>query len=199
MLFGGLALAASAAAAHTGPIFEASEAPDAVILQFTLHGMAYFDENVPSVRIYGDGTVEVFRPFRMKDRPAGRFQMHLADQELSDLVLFLFERGALETSTSDVDRLKGAAEDEYRSVHGQAPARPSDSGGFVLRIALERFQRNSDSSPQINFEHVVAVSDAGLFAERYPEHPAFSDLKEVQERFLEYMNHPELVNAPEVP
>jgi hypothetical protein len=165
-----LALAGSAAA-QDDPIFAYSRDPSNLVASLTeWPGELAMEEGGPSVRVFGDGRVEVSYPASMKR--SGRYRARLDRTELDALVGSLCRKGVVEFDAAAARSARRAA------AAGRTELRAStDPATTLIELYLERYAPPAGRGPERRgVARQIRWSGLRQDAEHYPEVAALRDL-----------------------
>lgn len=149
------------------PLFQYSTQASAPLIEYNLmHEMLAEPDAEPLLRIYGDGRVHVHIPAYMKK--AGDYEIKLSSSELDALVLSLSQDGV-------VDFDHGSTRENLRRLNQQRRVATgtlwevSDVTETVIEVNLDRYQRNSASTPVTGLKKRFSWKSLQMDAKRYPE------------------------------
>jgi hypothetical protein len=184
------ALATSSAAEQpVSGALEFSRDAETVVIQFSERPHLLRDPDPgPSLRIYGDGRVEVHRPAYMQ--PAGDFTLTLSPEDLNALVESLVSRRLVDF---DADRVRGqtrAAERTFRAA-GRPLHAVFDDVVTTIEFRLEVYRPGS-GPVQRDVHKKISWSTLRADARRYPQLEEIQDLAFAQRELMQLMQHPDL-------
>jgi hypothetical protein len=194
-------LPAAAAGADPAEVSEVaySRAPSALLVSFKEVYPEFADQDpTPLLRIYGDGTVVVYRPSYMKQ--AGRFEMLLGAAELDALML--------ELASALLPFDPAATRDEIRALEDlvwNAADDPEDLVIFQVADAeVSQFELNIQSFSRSGIQGLVAVQQPvkrqwrGLRydVQNYPELEGLKLLLRAENMLRGLASNPNLVQVP---
>jgi hypothetical protein len=175
------------------PLFEYSRDPDTVVILFDLRGG--LREDVPVLRIYGDGRVLVHRDIKQD------FEMHLSDEEIQIWLRFLYDQGVLtfdaaiiRRSTAEIQRTQNL----QRQSRGEPIASSTlvDVGPTIVEVRLKAFKAPEIDAEQINdFSHAAIWIQPATSAKEFPEIPELARLAEAVDALRELTKHTSLAPA----
>lgn len=176
---------------RTAPVIEYSRDPQAVVISFDVRGD--FRDDVPIVRVYGDGRIHVHRD-RGQD-----FQMWLSHNEMEEWLRFLYDKGIL---TFDVKRIRDSIDTARRErlvdsrTNNSAPesiVRVAGGSIVVIEVFLTAFRPAETSAELVpNFSTRIAWDQPRATSEEFPEVPELADLADVVDAFDRVRTAPEL-------
>ncbi len=158
------------------------------------HGLRSNGPDTPLLRIYGDGSVVVYFP---EYRPnAGEYRMQISQEELTDLVALLSEKGMMTFVEARVKQEKAELENEARALRAQN-GQPvlfsrSDDTLTVIEISLDGYQAAEASQAISDFEKRVAWYGAAHDARQYPSFEEIGNLMDVVSQLMAFTTHSNL-------
>jgi hypothetical protein len=195
-LLAALSLASGAGAqSHTGSAppapqrFAYSRDASIVVVRFAEIVSAIEDPDPgPSLRVYGDGRVQVHYPRYMLR--AGDYTLQLAPAELNQLVGSLISRGLAEFDAPDVRRRK-------RNLEARSDLffESFDAVTTEIELRLERYQPRDGAAPDRRVHKRVTWPALRADAKRHPQIAEIQDLAAAQRELLSLMHRPDLVKV----
>jgi hypothetical protein len=169
--------------------FAYSRDASTVVLRFAEVVSAIEDPDPgPSLRVYGDGRVQVHYPRYMLR--AGDYTLQLAPAELNQLVRSLVSRGLAEFDASGVRRRK-------RNIEAGSDVffESFDAVTTEIELRLERYQPRDGTGPDRRVHKQVAWPALRADAKRHPQIAEIQDLAAAQRELLSLMHRPDLVKV----
>jgi hypothetical protein len=172
--------------------FAYSRDASAVIVRFAeVVGAIEDPDPGPSLRVYGDGRVQVHYPRYMLR--AGDYTLRLAPAELNQLVGSLVSRGLAEFDAPGVRRRKRDLEAGSGLFFESFDAVTTE-----IELRLERYQPRDGAGPERRVHKQVAWRALRADAKRHPQIAEIQDLAAVQRELLSLMRRPDLVKVDQM-
>lgn len=164
-----------------------------VVVAFSEHFAATGDaDRGPSLRVFGDGRVEVHYPRYMKR--AGDWHLQLPTAELRALVGGLVARGVAEFDAAAMQQRKRAKRDEAQAAGSLFAV--FDASTTHIELYLDRYRPADLSKPEIrDLRKVIRWTALRADARRYPGISELAELAAAQTELLAVMERPDLVRA----
>ena len=183
---------------NTEPILEYARDADTVVIM--LDQVGAFRDEVPLLRIYGDGRVLVHR------QTVGDYEMYLSSQEIDVWLRYLYDLGVL---TFDADSVRRATHEILMIRLAEAEARGEtehtitiveDAGPTVIEVCLKAFKPSGTGALRVeNYTHRVVWKLPRFSPHQFPEISEISDFAEAAEALFVLAKHPDLVRLDEDP
>jgi hypothetical protein len=172
------------------PILEYSRDPNSIIVLFDLVGG--MREEIPVLRIYGDGRVLVHRDID-KD-----FEMHLSDEEIKAWLRFLYDHGILKFDGSAIKReIEEIEFERNRSKLSRGEPIQSrkvfDAGLSVIEVNLTAFRPGNAAGQVVNdFSHKASWANPRQSKIEFPEIAELGRFADAVDTLLELSRYREL-------
>jgi hypothetical protein len=166
-----------------------SRDPSTVIVRFAQNVTAIEDPDPgPSLRVFGDGRVEVHYPRYM--RRAGDYTLQLTPGEMNALLRSLVSRGIMEFDDT-------ATRSRKRSIQARAGhfAATYDAVTTEIEIRLEDYRRPAGSGRNRRIHKRVNWPALRSDAKRHPQIDEIQDLAASQRELLSLMRRPDLIKV----
>lgn len=185
-------------------IIEYSKDPGEIILSFTeTHGIMSGEDAKTTMKIYGDGAVEVYVPVFMKR--AGNYQMKLNKAQL-DLLL----QDILANNITEFDAVKTQSDKNNESLAKQATSgqvifyEVHDASVTTIDLNFDRYLKLSDSNSIngkvfdssneiLNMRKNISWKGIRADSKKFPDIEAIQQLAATQQSILGLINNSELV------
>ena len=155
--------------------FEYSTAPEKVLIDYALeYAKVAEDDRELRIRVFGDGRVELHRPFWHVQ--AGSFSIQLSDGEIQVLLDQLLTHGALHFDPAATQQ-KCLAEDQRRFKSLGQKSGTSDSAWIYLGVWVDGFQHPEFATAMGPVDQQIAWRNLHWSAEHYPNIPALKGLQ----------------------
>ncbi|MCH8205081.1 MAG: hypothetical protein IID09_07935, partial [Candidatus Hydrogenedentes bacterium] len=181
---------------NTEPILEYARDADTVVIM--LDQVGAFRDEVPLLRIYGDGRVLVHR------QTVGDYEMYLSSQEIDVWLRYLYDLGVLKFDQAGIKR---AAREVHDARNAEAAARGKplrafnsliDVGPTIIEVRLKAFKPSGAGAQRVdNYTHRIAWTALRRSANKFPEVSDLSAFADAADELVDLIRHPDLVRIDE--
>ena len=160
---------------------------------------AGFRDEVPVLRIYGDGRVLVHR-MTLDDH-----EMYLSNQEIDiwlrylyDLGVLTFDRDAVKQKIFEIGMIRAAEAEARGQTEFPGPSGLSDAYPTVIEVRLKVFKPSGAGAQRVDdYTHRLNWMQPRFSAKDFPEVPELSDLAEATKALFDLTKRPDLVRVDE--
>ena len=181
---------------NTEPLLEYARDADTVVIMMDQVGA--FRDEVPLLRIYGDGRVLVHR------QTVGDYEMYLSSQEIDVWLRYLYDLGVLKFDQAGIKR---AAREVHDARNAEAAARGKplrafnsliDVGPTIIEVRLKVFKPSGAGAQRVDdYTHRLNWMQPRFSAKDFPEVPELSNLAEATKALFDLTKRPDLVRVDE--
>ena len=181
---------------NTEPLLEYARDADTVVILMEIYGD--FSDDIPELRIYGDGRVLVHR------QTVGDYEMYLSSQEIDGWLRYLYDLGVL---TFDQVGIKRTAREVHDARNAEAQARGEPLRAFnsfigvgptTIEVRLKAFKPSGAGTQRVdNYTHRIAWTALRRSADKFPEIPELSAFADAAEALFDLAKHPDMVRIDE--
>ena len=166
--------AISASAQHRA-FFDYPTTTDSVLVDYAVeYGKVAEEDRFVSIRVFGDGRVELYRPFW--HARAGSYSIQLTDDEIQRLLDDLLTAGALHFDPAKA-QAKCRREDQRRFADRGQTAGTSADSWVHLSVRVDAYQSPGAAAVEGPVDRQIAWRNLEWAAENYPSIPALEELR----------------------
>ena len=167
---------------------------DILVLSYTvIIGEIAAADRGPSLRVYGDGRVEVHYPAYMTR--AGDYTLQLSPAEMARLLQSMVDRGLVEFDANAAQSRKHAALSAQASdaVAGLGPVvAVSDASTIVIELHRDRYVSADGKQQALNVDKTISWYSLRADAQQHPNIPAIQELAAASQELQALLEHPDL-------
>lgn len=181
---------------NTEPVLEYARDADTVVIMMDIYGD--FSDDIPELRIYGDGRALVHR------QTVGDYEMHLSSQEIDvwlrylyDLGVLTFDRDAVKQTIFEIGMIRAAEAEASGQTEFTDTSRASVAP-TTIEVRLNAFKPSGAGAQRVDkYSHRVVWNRPRGSADKFPDITELSDLADAAEALFDLTKHPDLVRIDE--